>query len=121
VDRCQTFFFFTNVLVVFTGPGFQRPPGMMGQPQGNARGPQQQVGQSSQQQQGQQGQKKNVLKFEGDYDFEQANTEFENLRAQLANIKLTATAAGQLPNSTAEVTPTSAGNNHFRALTTSVL
>ncbi|CAB3376166.1 Hypothetical predicted protein [Cloeon dipterum] len=62
-------------------------------------GGQQQHHQGGQQQQQQQGnnaqnQKKNVLKFEGDYDFEQANTEFENLRSQLAKIKITATAAG---------------------------
>lgn len=73
-----------------------RPPGQ-GQPG-------QMVPQQQQQQQaggppGAPGQKKNVLKFEGDYDFEQANTEFESLRSQLANIKMTATAAGQLPSS----------------------
>lgn len=28
------------------------------------------------------------LKFENDYDFEQANTKFEELRSQLANIKV---------------------------------
>ncbi|XP_059469435.1 protein LSM14 homolog B isoform X2 [Neocloeon triangulifer] len=62
-------------------------------------GPQQQGGPHPQQGQQQGGpnapnQKRNVLKFEGDYDFEQANTEFENLRSQLAKIKITATAAG---------------------------
>lgn len=29
---------------------------------------------------------KNTLKFENDYDFEQANTEFEELRSQLAKV-----------------------------------
>jgi protein LSM14 len=31
---------------------------------------------------------KNTLKFENDYDFEQANTEFEELRSQLAKVKI---------------------------------
>lgn len=31
---------------------------------------------------------KNTLKFENDYDFEQANTEFEELRSQLAKTKI---------------------------------
>ncbi|CAH0546262.1 unnamed protein product [Brassicogethes aeneus] len=31
---------------------------------------------------------KNTLKFENDYDFEQANTEFEELRSQLAKVKV---------------------------------
>ncbi|KAJ8919687.1 hypothetical protein NQ315_006215, partial [Exocentrus adspersus] len=31
---------------------------------------------------------KNTLKFENDYDFEQANTEFEELRSQLGKVKL---------------------------------
>lgn len=34
-----------------------------------------------------QGQKK-TLKFEGDYDFEEANTQFEELRSKLAKAKL---------------------------------
>ncbi|KAF4523650.1 hypothetical protein B566_EDAN013244 [Ephemera danica] len=76
----------------------QRPPGLMSLSQSVNRGPQQGGQQQNQQQQQQGGgQKKNVLKFEGDYDFEQANTEFETLRTQLANIKLTATAAVSAP------------------------
>lgn len=31
---------------------------------------------------------KNTLKFDNDYDFEQANTEFEELRSQLAKTKI---------------------------------
>lgn len=31
---------------------------------------------------------KNTLKFDKDYDFEQANTEFEELRSQLAKTKI---------------------------------
>lgn len=31
---------------------------------------------------------KNTLKFDNDYDFEQANTEFEELRSQLAKAKI---------------------------------
>ncbi|XP_044735111.1 protein LSM14 homolog B-A isoform X2 [Chrysoperla carnea] len=31
---------------------------------------------------------KNLLKFDNDYDFEQANTEFEELRSQLAKVKI---------------------------------
>lgn len=31
---------------------------------------------------------KNTLKFDKDYDFEQANTEFEELRSQLAKAKI---------------------------------
>ncbi|XP_052126312.1 protein LSM14 homolog B-B [Frankliniella occidentalis] len=56
-------------------------------------------GQQTQQQQGQQQQsaagnnaqaQKKTLKFEGDYDFEQANTQFEELRSKLAKAKLDA-------------------------------
>lgn len=32
---------------------------------------------------------RNTLKFDNDYDFEQANTEFEELRSQLAKVKIT--------------------------------
>lgn len=32
---------------------------------------------------------KSTLKFDNDYDFEQANTEFEELRSQLAKVKIT--------------------------------
>lgn len=43
----------------------------------------------NQNQQNQGGNKpKNTLKFENDYDFEQANTEFEELRSQLGKVKL---------------------------------
>lgn len=31
---------------------------------------------------------KNTLKFDNDYDFEQANTEFEELRSQLGKVRL---------------------------------
>ncbi|KAL3285232.1 hypothetical protein HHI36_019344 [Cryptolaemus montrouzieri] len=34
------------------------------------------------------GRKRNTLKFDNDYDFEQANTEFEELRSQLAKVKI---------------------------------
>lgn len=34
------------------------------------------------------GNKKNTLKFENDFDFEQANTEFEELRSQLNKVKI---------------------------------
>lgn len=37
---------------------------------------------------GQAGAKKNTLKFDSEYDFEQANTEFEELRSKLAKVKL---------------------------------
>jgi len=71
-----------------------RGRGRGGQNQNFQRAP----GQQTQQQQGQQqsaagnnaqGQKK-TLKFEGDYDFEQANTQFEELRSKLAKAKLDA-------------------------------
>jgi len=72
-----------------------RGRGRGGQNQNFQRAP----GQQNQQQQGQQqqsaagnnaqGQKK-TLKFEGDYDFEQANTQFEELRSKLAKAKLDA-------------------------------
>lgn len=40
-------------------------------------------------QQGMGGQRpKNILKFENDYDFEQANTEFDKIRTQLAKVKI---------------------------------
>lgn len=35
------------------------------------------------------GRPKNILKFENDYDFEQANTEFDKIRVQLAKVKIT--------------------------------
>lgn len=38
--------------------------------------------------QGQQQNKKTTLKFEGDYDFDKANTEFEELRSQLSKVKI---------------------------------
>ena len=64
---------------------FQRAPGQqMGPPQQSA---QQQAAAGNAQ-----GQKK-TLKFEGDYDFEQANTQFEELRSKLAKAKLDADAA----------------------------
>lgn len=34
------------------------------------------------------GNKKTTLKFEGDYDFDKANTEFEELRSQLSKVKI---------------------------------
>lgn len=36
---------------------------------------------------------KNTLKFDNDYDFEQANTEFEELRSQLTKLKVSTGAA----------------------------
>ncbi|XP_064215992.1 protein LSM14 homolog B isoform X2 [Tribolium castaneum] len=39
---------------------------------------------------------KNTLKFENDYDFEQANTEFEELRSQLAKVKVEETSKTEL-------------------------
>lgn len=65
-----------------------------GHPQQGVHPQQQQHQQQQQQGNNPQNQRRNVLKFEGDYDFEQANTEFENLRSQLAKIKITATAVG---------------------------
>lgn len=63
---------------------FQRAPGQQpGHPQQQA--PQQQGAAGG----NAQGQKK-TLKFEGDYDFEQANTQFEELRVKLAKAKLDA-------------------------------
>ncbi|KDR15799.1 protein LSM14 homolog A-B isoform X2 [Zootermopsis nevadensis] len=50
--------------------GFNRPPG------------------SGQQQTGTGGKPKNTLKFENDFDFEQANKEFDTLRNQLAKTKI---------------------------------
>lgn len=32
--------------------------------------------------------KKSTLKFDGDYDFDKANTEFEELRSQLLKVKI---------------------------------
>jgi protein LSM14 len=52
------------------GGGFSRPPG------------------SGQQQIGSSGKPKNTLKFENDFDFEQANKEFDTLRSQLAKTKI---------------------------------
>lgn len=40
------------------------------------------------QQQSNNSQKNKTLKFEGDYDFDKANTEFEELRSQLAKVKI---------------------------------
>lgn len=34
------------------------------------------------------GRPKNILKFENDYDFEQANTEFDKIRVQLSKVKI---------------------------------
>ncbi|XP_075226116.1 LSM14 family protein trailer hitch [Lycorma delicatula] len=45
-------------------------------------------GQQSQQQSNNQ-KTKTTLKFEGDYDFDKANTEFEELRSQLSKVKIT--------------------------------
>jgi protein LSM14 len=53
-----------------SGSGFNRPPG------------------SGQQQSGTGGKPKNTLKFENDFDFEQANKEFDTLRNQLAKTKI---------------------------------
>lgn len=50
-------------------PNFNRAPGLQ---------PQQQLN----------NQKKHTLKFEGDYDFDKANTEFEELRSQLSKVKI---------------------------------
>lgn len=68
----------------------QRGRGRGGPNQNFQRAPGQQSHQQVQQQAaagGAQGQKK-TLKFEGDYDFEQANTQFEELRSKLAKAKL---------------------------------
>ncbi|XP_034251093.1 protein LSM14 homolog B-B isoform X7 [Thrips palmi] len=71
----------------------QRGRGRGGQNPNFQRAPGQQSGQNQQQPQqaapGAQREKK-TLKFEGDYDFEQANTEFEELRSKLAKAKLDA-------------------------------
>lgn len=40
------------------------------------------------------GRPKNVLKFENDYDFETANTEFDKIRVQLSKVKI---AEGETP------------------------
>jgi protein LSM14 len=53
-----------------SGSGFNRPVG------------------SGQQQGGTSGKLKNTLKFENDFDFEQANKEFDSLRSQLAKTKI---------------------------------
>jgi protein LSM14 len=53
-----------------SGSGFNRPAG------------------SGQQQTGAGGKPKNTLKFENDFDFEQANKEFDTLRNQLAKTKI---------------------------------
>jgi protein LSM14 len=53
-----------------SGSGFNRPLG------------------SGQQQTGTGGKPKNTLKFENDFDFEQANKEFDTLRSQLAKTKI---------------------------------
>ncbi|XP_077286645.1 LSM14 family protein trailer hitch isoform X2 [Arctopsyche grandis] len=45
------------------------------------------------------GRPKNILKFENDYDFEQANTEFDKIRVQLAKVKIT---DGETPKPEAE-------------------
>lgn len=72
-----------------------RGRGRGGQNQNFQRAPGQQIQQQPGQQQqsaagnNAQGQKK-TLKFEGDYDFEQANTQFEELRSKLAKAKLDA-------------------------------
>lgn len=58
---------------------------MRGRPRGNIGQPQQQQGGTG----GAGGQRaKNLLKFENDYDFEQANNKFEELRSQLSKLKV---------------------------------
>lgn len=52
-----------------SGSGFSRTPG-------------------SGQQTGTSGKPKNIIKFENDFDFEQANKEFDTLRSQLAKTKI---------------------------------
>ncbi|XP_019871378.2 protein LSM14 homolog A isoform X3 [Aethina tumida] len=54
-----------------------------GRPRGNFK-----AGGGNQGQPNQGGKVKNTLKFDNDYDFEQANTEFEELRSQLGKVKI---------------------------------
>ncbi|KAJ8948820.1 hypothetical protein NQ318_013472 [Aromia moschata] len=61
--------------------GQQRSYATQGRPRGGFRTNQNQQNQST-------NKVKNTLKFENDYDFEQANTEFEELRSQLSKVKL---------------------------------
>ncbi|XP_017100269.2 protein LSM14 homolog B isoform X1 [Drosophila bipectinata] len=49
---------------------------------------------------------RNKIKFEGDFDFEQANNKFEELRSQLAKLKVADDAAKSTANSTATTTAT---------------
>jgi len=53
-----------------SGSGFNRQPGTGQQPTGTG------------------GKPKSTLKFENDFDFEQANKEFDTLRSQLAKTKI---------------------------------
>ncbi|KAG8222464.1 hypothetical protein J437_LFUL002199 [Ladona fulva] len=53
----------------------------------------------------QQSKNKNVLKFEGDYDFEQANEEFEELKSQLGKMKITSTGTTPTVSETTASTP----------------
>ncbi|XP_049874219.1 protein LSM14 homolog B-like isoform X2 [Pectinophora gossypiella] len=51
---------------------------------------------------------KNTLKFDNDYDFEQANTEFEELRSQLAKTKISDGEVKPEANSNEELQPVTA-------------
>lgn len=63
---------------------------------------------------------RNKIKFEGDFDFEQANNKFEELRSQLAKLKV-----GDEPNNktnaTTTATSTTTSNTTTSANTDQVL
>ncbi|KAK9881509.1 hypothetical protein WA026_016389 [Henosepilachna vigintioctopunctata] len=55
--------------------------------------------------------KRNTLKFENDFDFEQANTEFEELRSQLAKVKIDEGSSTGTVKSEIAATPTVNGDS----------
>ncbi|XP_017843338.1 protein LSM14 homolog B-B isoform X2 [Drosophila busckii] len=70
---------------------------------GGARGPMRSNQQMYRPQSANQNKPRNKIKFEGDFDFEQANNKFEELRSQLAKLKV-----GDEPNNKTTVDPVTA-------------
>ncbi|XP_046397269.1 protein LSM14 homolog B isoform X3 [Ischnura elegans] len=79
-----------------TGGGGGMGPAMR---RGRGRGGGSGQGFANRNQQQQSNKNKNVLKFEGDYDFEQANEEFAELRSQLGKMKINTAGAPAAPSS----------------------